>query len=111
MSVPSELLSQCLDITKQLITLNQKAVINIKIGSEFIYSFNNQDTNEMKKKSPSQMKRNLERNEMFKNMKKETLETNAKDLEKNKETKDSESQTDILTTATGTNTDNVDLQT
>ena len=39
-------------------------------------------------------------------MKKETLETNAKTLEKKAETKDSESQTDSLSTATtGTTTD------
>ena len=98
MSVSSELLSQCLDITKQLISLNQKAAINIRIGSEFSFNFNNQDheTSE-KKKSPSQIKRNLERNEIFKNMKretletKETLETNKKTLEKKIETKESES--------------------
>ena len=110
MSVPSEQLSQCLDLTKQLISLNQKAAINIKIGTDFIFSFNNQEISE-RKKSPSQLKRNLERKEIFKNTKKETLEKNAKDLEKQTETKDSESQTDILTTTTGTNTDNVDLQT
>ena len=105
MSLPSELLAQCLDVTKQLITLNQKAVINIRIGSEFIFSFNNQEISE-KKKSPSQMKRNLERNETFKNMKKETSEIIAKTLEKKTETKDSESQTNSLSTATtGTNTD------
>ena len=105
MSLPSELLAQCLDVTKQLITLNQKAVINIRIGSEFIFSFNNQEISE-KKKSPSQIKRNLERNETFKNMKKETSEINAKTLEKKTETKDSESQTNSLSTATtGTNTD------
>ena len=72
MSVPCELLSQCLEITKQLITLNQKAAINIRIGSEFIFSFNNQEISE-KKKSPSQIKRNLERNETFKNMKKRDI--------------------------------------
>ena len=105
MSVSTQLLAQCLDITKQLINLNQKAAINIRIGSEFIFSFNNQEISD-RKKSPSQIKRNLVRNETFKNMKKETSETNAKTLEKKAETKDSESQTDSLSTATtGTNTD------
>ena len=61
MSVPRELLSQCLEITKQLIALNQKAAINIRIGNEFEFSFNNQEIGE-RKKSPSQVKRNLERN-------------------------------------------------
>ena len=103
MSVPCELLSQCLEITKQLITLNQKAAINIRIGSDFVFSFNNQETSE-RKKSPSQIKRNLERNEIFQNTKKEKLERDENTLEKKIETKDSESQTDILTT-TGTDTD------
>ena len=103
MSVPSELLSQCLEITKQLIALNQKAAINIRIGSDFVFSFNNQETSE-RKKSPSQIKRNLERNEIFQNTKKEKLERDENTLEKKIETKDSESQTDILTT-TGTDTD------
>ena len=103
MSVPCELLSQCLEITKQLITLNQKAAINIRIGSDIVFSFNNQETSE-RKKSPSQIKRNLERNEIFQNTKKEKLERDENTLEKKIETKDSESQTDILTT-TGTDTD------
>ena len=51
MSVPSELLSQCLEITKQLIALNQKAAINIRIGNEFEFSFNNQEMSERKKSS------------------------------------------------------------
>ena len=103
MSVQSELLSQLLDITKQLVSLNQKASINIRLGSDFVFSFNNQEINSEKKKSPSQMKRNFERNETFKNMKKETFET--KNLEEKSEKKDSETQTEILVTSTGTNTD------
>ena len=103
MSVPSELLSQCLDIAKQLVSLNQKASINIRLGSDFVFSFNNQEIISEKKKSPSQMKRNFERNETFKNMKKETFET--KNLEEKSEKKDSETQTEILVTSTGTNTD------
>ena len=47
------------------------------------------------------MKRNFERKETFRNMKKQTIET----LEKKTETKDSETQTDILVTSTGMNTD------
>ena len=81
-SVPHELLSQCLDITKQLISLDQKAAINIKIGNEFVFSFSNQETLSERKKSPSQIKRNLERKATFENMKKENIqnektETNA----------------------------------
>ena len=58
MSVPSVAVPgvQALDLAKQLISLNQKAAINIRIGSEFSFSFNNQDheTSE-RKKSPSQL--------------------------------------------------------
>ena len=49
------------------------------------------------------MKRNFERNETFKNMKKETFET--KNLEEISEKRESETQTEILVTSTGTNTD------
>ena len=110
MSIPSELLSQCLDLAKQFITLNQKASINVRLGSDFVFSFNNQENISERKKSPSQIKRNFERKETFNNMKKETIETNANTLEKKPETKDSETQIDILVTSTGTNTDtkNVD---
>ena len=111
MSVPSVAVPgvQALDLAKQLISLNQKAAINIKIGSDFSFSFNNQEISE-RKKSPSQLKRNLERNEIFKNMKKEKLETNSNTLETKTETKDSESQTDILTT-TKTETKDSESQT
>ena len=98
MSVHSELLSQCLEITKQMINLNQKASINIRLGSDFVFSFNNQEINSEKKKSPSQMKRNFERNETFKNMKKETFET--KNLEEISEKRNSETHTEILVTST-----------
>ena len=56
------------------------------------------------------MKRNLERNEIFKYTKKEKLETNANTLETKTQTKDSESQTDILTT-TKTETKDSESQT
>ena len=108
MSVPSELLSQCLEITKQLIALNQKAAI-IRIGNEFEFSFNNQEIGE-RKKSPSQVKRNLERNAIFKNMKKEKLETSPKTFEKKPETKDSETKTVNLSKTTSTNTDLIKAQ-
>ena len=101
MSIPSELLSQCLDLAKQLITLDQKASINVRLGSDFVFSFNNQENISERKKSPSQIKRNFERKETFKNMKKETIETKENTLEKKPETKDSETQIDILVTSTG----------
>ena len=75
MPVPHELLSQCLDVTKQLIALDKKAAINIRIGNEFVFSFNNQETFSERKKSPSQTKRNLLRKAAFENMQKENKQT------------------------------------
>ena len=78
MSVPHELLSQCLDLTKLLITLDKKAAINIRIGHEFVFSFNNQETLGERKKSPSQIKRNVERKAAFEKEKTQTEKTETK---------------------------------
>ena len=106
-SVQHELLSQCLDLTKQLISLDQKAAINVRIGNEFVFSFSNQETLSERKKSPSQIKRNLERKATFENMKKENIrtektETNAlaatamPTLDKKVKTRDTETEIDAL---------------
>ena len=110
MPVPHELLSQCLDVTKQLIALDKKAAINIRIGNDFVFSFNNQETFDEKKKSPSQIKRNFLRKAAFENTQKENrqtvkTETNAlatiPTLDKTVETKDSETQIDVHLTSHG----------
>ena len=75
MPVPHELLSQCLDVTKQLIALDKKATINIRIGNDFVFSFNNQETFDERKKSPSQIKRNFLRKAAFENTQKENRQT------------------------------------
>ena len=96
-----------MEITKQLISLDQKAAINIKIGNEFVFSFSNQETLSERKKSPSQIKRNLERKATFENMKKENIrtektETNAlaatamPTLDKKVKTRDTETEIDAL---------------
>ena len=70
------LLSQCVELANNVIKKNLKAVISIKIGKEFNFSFDNNE-NSFKKKSPSQAKRDLERNENFKlkNVKEEVIGT------------------------------------
>ena len=66
------LLEKCLEITKHVIENDQRVFINIKIGSSFCFTFNNQEPNEdVKKKSPSVMKRNKERKEVFNDKKKD----------------------------------------
>ena len=66
------LLSQCLDITKQLISAKQRATINIRIGSEFNFSFCNKEepvSAQKKRTSPSQKKRSHDRHENYRHKK------------------------------------------
>ena len=79
------LLSQCVELANNVIKKNLKAVISIKIGKEFNFSFDNNE-NSFKKKSPSQAKRDLERNENFKlkNVKEEVIGTTLDAEEENK---------------------------
>ena len=67
MSVNNALLSQCLDIAKQLMSKNQRATINIMMGKDFSFEFSNQElaAYSHKNKSPSQIKRSLERQECY----------------------------------------------
>ena len=52
------LLEKCLEITKHVIENDQRVFINIKIGSSFCFTFNNQEPNEdLKKKSSSFLKK------------------------------------------------------
>ena len=58
----SALLSQCMEMTKELIMAKQKVSINIRVGSEFCFEFCNMEKQSLdvkKKLTPSQMKRNL----------------------------------------------------
>ena len=54
------LLFECLEWTKQILTMNQEIVFDIKVG-DFKFAFNSRKTNVMKHRSPSQLKRNTER--------------------------------------------------
>jgi hypothetical protein len=59
MSAMNALLMQCLDITKQLISIKQKATIAIKIGSDFSFEFCKKDETsplETRKQSPKSLR-------------------------------------------------------
>ena len=68
MSDAKVILAQCLDMTTLVIKTKQKAIINIRIGSDFNFEFNNMEQNVFqpkKRQSPSQAKRNFERKVKF----------------------------------------------
>ena len=79
------LMQKCLEITCYVLNNDQRAFINIKIGNSFCFKFNNQETSiDTRKKSPSVIKRDNERKELFKEkMKEEKLECNEGDTENN----------------------------
>jgi hypothetical protein len=83
------LMQKCLEITSHVLNNDQRAFINIKIGNSFCFTFNNQETSiDARKKSPSVLKRDNERKELFKeNMKEEKFESNEVDAE-NKDIED-----------------------
>ena len=61
----TDLLFQCLEWTKQMIDKKQEVVMDIRVG-DFKFSFDNKKSNPTKHKSPSQLRRNFERQEEFK---------------------------------------------
>ena len=83
MKMTDENMQKCLEITSHVLNNDQRAFINIKIGNSFCFTFNNQETSiNTRKKSPSVIKRDNERKELFKeNMKEEKLKLNAEDSE------------------------------
>ena len=102
MSYLSELLSQCVDMTHQLIKTKQRATIDIRIGNEFKFQFCNQEDEAFvhkKKLSPSQRKRNSLRKSEFDNQKRvektsdDEIKMENDNLEEIVKTKDSETQT------------------
>ena len=63
------LLSQCVDLANQILKKDMKATISIKIGEEFTFMFENNEVENprnVKKKSPSQEKRDIKRTLNFK---------------------------------------------
>ena len=60
------LLSQCVDLANQIIKKDLKATISIQIGEGFTFKFDNSEVENVKKKSPSQEKRDLKRTINFK---------------------------------------------
>ena len=97
----SDLLSQCVEMTHQLVKTKQKATINIKIGIEFQFQFCNQEDEEFpvrKRLSPSQRKRNWNRRSEFEEKRKvensDVIKLEAEDCAEEKvKTKDAEAQT------------------
>ena len=68
----SKYLEQCIDLTTEILNKGVVAYINIKVGEDFVFTFNNQDYKKeenAKTKSPSQIKRNKERKEKLLNRK------------------------------------------
>ena len=67
MSQESKYLKQCIDLTTEVLNKGVIAYINIKVGEDFVFTFNNQEykKEEIKKtrSSPSQIRRNRERKE------------------------------------------------
>ena len=53
-------LVQILEWTKQILDNNEEIEVDIEVG-DFKFAFNNKKTNIVKHKSPSQIKRNIER--------------------------------------------------
>ena len=61
----NELLSMCLEMAKHIVNKKQNTTIIVKVGKEFCFDFSNKNDHVKKKISPSQTKRNRERNEKF----------------------------------------------
>ena len=59
-----KLMCHCLEWTRQLIDKKQEVMVNIVVGG-FTFSFDNKKHKEQKHKSPSQVKRNLDRQKEF----------------------------------------------
>ena len=64
MAIENDLLVKCLDISKYIVNNNLMTTMSIKIGNEFYFDFNN--SNQIQKRlSPSQRRRNFDRQEHF----------------------------------------------
>ena len=79
------LMQKCLEITSKVLEKDLKAFINIKIGTSFCFTFNNQEPSiDTRKKSPSVIRRDIERKEEFKeNIKREEEEKVKEKFESN----------------------------
>ena len=60
----ADYLCQILEWTKQILDKNEEIVVNIEVG-DFKFAFDNKKTNIVKHKSPSQIKRNIERQKEY----------------------------------------------
>ena len=67
MSGEGAILGHCLELAKLVIEMKQNASFSVKVGVDFMFTFNNEDRKDSynRKKSPSQMKRDEFRKEKF----------------------------------------------
>jgi hypothetical protein len=79
----ADFLAICHNLAKNVLETNKTAYINIKIGREFSFTFNNQDRSPFswKKKSPSQTQRDQRRMNQFQTRKAEAEAAQAKPIE------------------------------
>ena len=69
MTVKKVIISQCIDLANQVMKNGMNATILIKIGDNFKFEFDNKENkmnDMMKKKSPSQEARDIERSKKYK---------------------------------------------
>lgn len=120
----ADYLFQILEWTKQILDKNEEIVVDIEVG-DFKFAFNNKKTNIVKHKSPSQIKRNIERQKEYQKrfenpehkivesetlvdevvVKQETFEKEIKDKEAGASHQDEETQTLYTSEDVGTQTD------
>jgi hypothetical protein len=77
----SDFLAMCLNLTNSVLEANKTAYPSIRIGSDFNFTFNNQERNPFwkKKKSPSQARRDERRLSQFQKKKSEEAIDASKD--------------------------------
>ena len=78
---PSDVLAMCLRLTNSLLEANKTAYINVRIGEDFNFTFNNQERNPLtwKRKSPSQARRDELRLSQFQKKKYEEAKGSSND--------------------------------
>ena len=91
MAIENDLLVKCLDIARHIVNNNLMTTMSIKVGKEFSFDFNN--SNHIQKRlSPSQKRRNFDRQENFIDAKNKKKDEN---VAAQKENADALVQTDV----------------
>ena len=95
--VNSDYLAMCLNLTNTVLEANKTAYLSVRIGSDFNFTFNNQERNPLtwkKKKSPSQARRDEGRLNQFQKKKSKDAsqdEAPLEDPKKDEKNEDTES--------------------